>query len=70
MPDDEPTTWISPLVTQPKKAVDGRRIFVDMGKPNEAILRDKTKFPTVENILQELNGAMKFPKLDLNDGYH
>ena len=26
VPDDEPTTWISPLVTQSKKAVGERRI--------------------------------------------
>ena len=70
VPDDEPTTWISPLVTQPKKAFGERRICVDMGKPNEAMLREKRKFPTVENILQELNSAVKFCKLDLNDGYH
>ena len=73
MPDDEPTTWISPLVrlvTQPKKAVAERRVCVDMRKANEDMLREKRKFPTVENILQELNGALKFPKRDLNDGYH
>ena len=70
MPDDKLTTWISPLVTQPKKAIGERRVCVDMRKPNEAMLREKRKFPTVENILQELNGAVKFPKLDLNDSYH
>ena len=67
VPDDEP---ISPLVTQPKKAVGERRVCVDMRKANEDMLREKRKFPTVENILQELNGALKFPKRDLNDGYH
>ena len=41
-----------------------------MRKPNEAMLREKRKFPTVENVFQELNGAVKFSKLDLNDGYH
>ena len=70
MRDDEPKTWISPLVTQPKKAVGERRICVDMMKLNEAMLREKRKFPTVENILQELNGAVQFSKLYLNDGYH
>ena len=67
VPDDEPTTWISPLVTQSKKAVGERRICVDMRKPNEAMLHEKRKFSTVENIVQELNGAVKFSKLDLND---
>ena len=70
VPDDEPTTWISPLVIQPKKAVGEIRICVDMRKPNEAMLREKREFPTVEDILQELNGAVKFSKLDLNHGYH
>ena len=70
VPDDEPTTWISPLVIQPKKAVGEIRICVDMRKPNEATLREKREFPTVEDILQELNGAVRFSKLDLNHGYH
>ena len=39
VPDDEPTTWISPLVIQPKKAVGEIRICVDMRKPSEAMLR-------------------------------
>ena len=69
VPDDEPTTCISPLVTEPKKAVGERRIYVDMRKPKEAMLREKRKFPTVENILQELSGTLKFSKLDLNDSY-
>ena len=68
--DAEPTTWISPLVIQPKKAVGEIRICVDMREPNEATLCEKREFPTVEDILQELNGAVKFSKLDLNHGYH
>ena len=70
VPDDEPTTGISPLVIQPKKAVGEIRICVDMRKPNEAMLREKREFPTVEDIFQELNGAVKFSKLDLNHAYH
>ena len=41
-------------------AVAEVRICVDMRKSNEAMLRDKREFPTVEDILQELNGALKF----------
>ena len=70
VPDDEPTTWISPLVIQPKKAVGEIRICVDMRKGNKAMLCEKREFPTVEDIPQELNGAVKFSKLDLNHGYH
>ena len=43
---------------------------MDMRKPNKAMLREKREFPTVEDILQELNGAVNFSKLDLNHGYH
>ena len=70
VPDDEPTTWISPLVIQPKKAVGEIQICVDMKKPNEAMLHEKREFPAVEDILKELNGVVKFSKLDLNHGYH
>ena len=70
MPDVEPTTWIYPLVILPKKAVGEIRICVDTRKPNKAMLCEKREFPTVEDILQELNGAVKFSKRDLNHGYH
>ena len=70
VPDDEPTTWISPLVTQPKKAAAEIRICVDIRKPNEAMLGEKREFPTAEDILQELNGAVKLSRLDLNHDYH
>ena len=49
MPDDEPTTWTSPLATRPKKAIDEIRICVDMRKANKAMLGEKTEFPTVED---------------------
>ena len=51
VPDDEPTTWISPLVIQSKKAVSEIRICVDMRNPNEAMLREKREYGTVEDIL-------------------
>ena len=70
VPDDEPTTWISPLVIQSKKTAGEIRLCVDMRKPNEAMMREKREFRTVEDILQEFNGAVRFSKLDLNHGYH
>ena len=54
VPDDEPTTWKSPLVIQPKKAVGEIQICVNMRKPNKAMLFEKREFRTVEDILQEL----------------
>ena len=58
VPDDEPTTWIPSLVILPKKAVVEIQICVDMRKPNR-----NRESPTVEDILQELNGALSFSKL-------
>ena len=51
-------------------AVGEVQICVDMKKSNEAMLNDKREFPTLEDIVQELNGAVKFAKLDLSHGYH
>ena len=47
-----------------------KRMCVDVRKPNKAMLHEKREFPTVEDILQELNGEVKFAKLELNHGYH
>ena len=62
--------WISLLVIQPKKTDGEICICVDMRKPNEATKHKKREFPTVEDVLQELNGVVRFSKLDLNHGYH
>lgn len=70
VPEGEPTTWISPLVIQPKKTPGEIRICVDMRKPNTAMKRMKREFPTIEDVIQDLNGATTFSKLDLNHGYH
>ena len=67
--NDEPTTWVSPIVAVPKK--DGSvRICVDLRQANKAVQRQQYPIPTVEEILEPLNGATTFSKLDLNMGYH
>ena len=43
---------------------------VDMRSANKAILRTRHITPTIEEIVSDLNGAVKFSKLDLNQGYH
>jgi len=65
----EPSKWVSPLVVVPKK--NGEiRICVDMRRANEAIVRERHPIPTVDEILQELNGATVFSKIDLRWGFH
>ena len=65
-----PTTWVSPAVYVPKSNNKEVRICVDMRRANEAILREKLPIPTVEEVLEELNGSTVFSKLDMNMGFH
>ena len=60
---DGPTPWVSPLVAVPKSNGD-IRVCVDMRRVNEAILCERHLI-TLEEILQDLNGATVFYKLDL-----
>ena len=64
-----PTPWISPLVIITKN--DGTvRLCVDMRMANHAIQRERHPSPTVDDLINELNGAQVFSKLDLRAGYH
>ena len=66
---ERPTTWVSPLVIFLKRDGD-IRIIVDMRVANQVIKRERYTIPTVEEIVQEMNGACHFSKLDLRLGYH
>ena len=65
-----PTTWVSPAVFAPKPDKDDVHICVDMRCANEAIRREKIPIPTVDEVLEELNGSTVFSKLDMNMGFH
>ncbi|XP_064462264.1 uncharacterized protein K02A2.6-like [Ornithodoros turicata] len=66
-----PTPWVSPVVLVPKPRNDGAvRMCIDMREPNTAITRVRHVMPTAEDIVNILNGAAYFSKLDLNEGYH
>ena len=64
-----PSGWISPLVVVPKSDGDVR-VCVDMRRANEAIIRERHPIPTVEELLQDLNGSTFFSKIDLKWGFH
>lgn len=59
-----PTPWVNPVVVVPKSEGD-IRLCIDMHRANEAILRERHPIPTVDEILQSLNGSKVFSKLDL-----
>ena len=64
-----PTHWRSPLVPVEKPNGDVR-ICINMGQPNQAILRVHHPVLTVEETIQEMSGGKVFSKLDLNMAYH
>ena len=65
-----PTMWVCPAVFAPKPNKDDVRICVDMRRANDAIWREKLPIPTVDEVLEELNGSTVFSKLDMNMGFH
>ena len=63
------TSWVSPLVVVPKPDGDVR-ICVDMRCVNQAIIRERQPIPTVEEVLQDLNGSTVFSRVNLKWGFH
>ena len=49
---------------------DKLRLSIDMRQANTAILRERHPQPTIEDLLNDLNGAQYFSKLDLTAAYH
>lgn len=68
-PINGPSEWISPVVIVPKPNGD-IRLCVDMRQANTAIRRKRYQIPTVDEILQDLNGSKVFSKLDIEWAYH
>ena len=64
-----PTSWVSPIVIVPKPSGD-IRLCVDMRRANEAIIRERHPIPTIDEVLQSMNGSTVFSKIDLKWGFH
>ena len=62
------TSWLSPLIAIPKKSGDVQ-LVLDMRIPNQALKRRRVQMPTVDDILQKMQGATVFTEVDLSQGY-
>ena len=65
------TSLVSPIVVAPKPHnPDKIRLCVHMRQANRAIKREHHITLMTDDIIQELNGAMIFSKVDLNQEYY
>ena len=60
--------WLSPLIAISKKDGDVR-LVLDMLIPNQALTRCQIQIPTIDEILQKMEGAAILSEVDLPQGY-
>ena len=62
-----PTPWVNPFVVIRKPNGDVR-LCVDMRCANKAIIRERHPIPTIDEVLEDMQEASVFSKLDLKWG--
>ena len=65
---DEPTPWISPIVVVPKNHGKTKiRLCIDTREANKAIERTHYLSPSMENLINTLQGSIFSSNLDMNN---
>ena len=67
-PMDEPSEWTNQFVATTKKNGD-IRICIDPQRLNQALMRERYKMPTLDELLPDLSEAKVFTKVDLSSAY-
>ena len=79
VPKEDPITWCSPLVVQPKPRFKGEKNFtaqmirasIDLRIPNKSMERNRiVQNPIVEDFTHKFHDCTVFSKMDLRQGYH
>uniref|UniRef100_A0A2N9F185 Reverse transcriptase n=1 Tax=Fagus sylvatica TaxID=28930 RepID=A0A2N9F185_FAGSY len=58
------------LVLFVKKKDGSMRLCIDYRELNKVTVRNKYPLPRIDDLFDQLQGAMKFSKIDLSSGYH
>ena len=78
VPQEEPISWCSPLVMQPKPRFKNEKNFtaqirasIDLQIPNKHMERDRiVQNPIVEDFTDKFHDCTIFSKMDTRQGYH
>ena len=68
VPSNSP--WTSVMVPARKKGTDRIRLCIDYRRLNEVTINDPFQMPCIEDFLNQVAGATRLSKLDLNKGFY